>query len=215
MFRGVIFLSFMIYSLFARENPFFPVKDSQDLSITSNQIEKHQQLSQASISLPSSARVVREITVEYINLDGTVDKKIIPLDNSIDWHLPLVVSQADSTASTTVQKNAMQKKEEPLSANIKSIDFKFISFSIQNKKLKIFTKDKSIRNFILVAPYRIVADFKNDYDFRQYEKSLSGSIFKTLRIGNHDGYYRVVAELDGQYKYKFTKESDGYLIDCY
>jgi hypothetical protein len=47
---------------------------------------------------------------------------------------------------------------------------------------------------------------------KSYVKKIPNSIFKEVRIGNHDGYYRVVVELDGLYRYDFKKVVDGYII---
>ncbi|WP_345992778.1 AMIN domain-containing protein [Sulfurimonas sp. HSL-1716] len=197
-----------IVSLNARENPFFPSKDSQDLSISTNKVQKYEPLKRATLTLPSSARVIREVSVEYVNLDGSIEKKSISLDNSIDWHLPIFISQS-YTNDTAVQENIPMKKEEKYE---KVADYKFISFSVKNKRLKIITKDKKIRNFMLIDPYRIVIDFKRVCDFRSYQENVKNSVYKTIKIGNHDGYYRVVIELDGQYEYTLKREKKGYLL---
>lgn len=214
MFKSVILLLSLILFLNARENPFFPSKDSQDLFITSNQIQKHEQLKRATITLPSSARIIKELSVEYVNLDGSIERKSISLDNSIDWHLPLFISQSysDDMINPRMAPIKKEKKEEEFK---KIAAYQFISFFSKEKTLKIVTQDKKIRNFMLVDPYRLVIDFKQNYDFRSFEKNIKNSIFKTIRIGNHKGYYRVVVELDGQYKCDFKKDTDSYLLNCY
>ena len=63
-----------------------------------------------------------------------------------------------------------------------------------------------------MSPYRIVVDFKAEYNFRSISKLVSENIIKSIRIGNHNGFYRVVLELDGQYKYSFTQEGNSYII---
>ena len=40
-------------------------------------------------------------------------------------------------------------------------------------------------------------------------------LFKKIRVGNHSGYYRVVLELDGYYRYSYKKVLDGYIITLY
>ncbi len=69
-----------------------------------------------------------------------------------------------------------------------------------------------LRNFLLVNPHRIVMDFKRDTDIRSYIKKYPKDIFRSVRIGGHKGYYRVVVELDGHYRYSMKKTSDGYVI---
>ena len=41
---------------------------------------------------------------------------------------------------------------------------------------------------------------------------MKNSVFTKIRVGNHDGYYRVVVELDGYYRYKLAKQADGCLV---
>jgi hypothetical protein len=50
-------------------------------------------LKRATIAISSQARVIKKVTVEFKNLDGSIESKSIDLDNAIDWHLPLFISQ--------------------------------------------------------------------------------------------------------------------------
>jgi len=89
----------------------------------------------------------------------------------------------------------------------------FISFYAEAKKLKVVTKDKLLRDFLLVKPHRIVCDFSRQIDIRSYVKSIKKPfLFKKIRVGTHKGYYRVVIELDGYYQYKVKKTSSGYIF---
>jgi len=207
----VIFL-LSIAVMDARVNPFFPPKDDQSLSITTNTPEVHEPLRQATLSLPSSARIIKEVTVEYINLDGSTERKSITLDNSIDWHIPLVLSQANvnNTVMNNVPTVSRQIKQETQYKEL--ADFKFISFDSKGKTIKLNTKDKYIRNFLIVNPYRIVIDFKGEYSFRSFSKLILNNIIKSIHIGNHNGFYRVVLELDGQYKYSFSQEGNSCIL---
>lgn len=218
MFKSIVLLISLILSLTARENPFFPSKDSQDLSISTNKVQQHDQLKRAALTLPSSARIIREVSVEYVNLDGSIEKKSISLDNSIDWHLPIFISQSYTNDMVEKEPTPLKKEVQPVKKEQKFkkiADYQFISFFTRGKKLQIMTDDKMIRSFMLLDPYRIVVDFKRDSDFRSYHETLKKSIFKSIRIGNHKGYYRVVIELDGQYKYDFKKDGKSYILDCY
>jgi len=209
MYRFFICFALLFLSLEARENPFFPVDSSQDIPVTTNQVENLPPLKRASIELPSTARVVEEIIVRYKNLDGSIATKSIELEHAVDWHLPLFISQEYCSSKKVL-------KEEPKSekASYKEIaKLPFISFYINHKKMKIITKDKLLRHFLLVKPHRIVCDFARDTDIRSYIKNgPKGSLFKKLRIGTHKGYYRVVIELDGYYTYIIKKDAQGYVI---
>ena len=69
----------LIYALDARENPFFPSAGEKELFVTSNEETKKEPLKKASLSLPTYARVIQKVTVEFKNLDGTIESKSIEL----------------------------------------------------------------------------------------------------------------------------------------
>jgi hypothetical protein len=70
-----------------------------------------------------------------------------------------------------------------------------------------------IWNFLLTKPHRIVCDFKRDIDIRTYKKEVaSKGIIEKVKLGNHKGYYRVVIELDGYYRYKLQSSKDAYVF---
>jgi len=200
-----VILFFCVF-LEARENPFFPLKGEMDMPYTSNKDNDLPPLKRVAVSLPSQARIIKKITVEYKTFDGSIEKKSIQLENSIDWHLPLFVSQnyiQDSSKKTEISK---QPKFQKLAG------FKYGSFFASKNTLKIISTDKVIRDFLLIEPYRIVLDFKRDTTLKSFVKNNKNSVFKKIRIGNHNGYYRVVIELDGKYKYKKEKISNGYML---
>ena len=203
-FLAVVIL--LSVALFSRENPFFPVDHATPPAYTTNTIIKEKPFQELRISLPDTARSIESITISYKNIDGSIASKKITVKRSIDWHQPLVISHQLPT-----QKPQPKATKQPLK---KIAKLSFISFYSRYKELKIITKDTLLRNFKLIKPDRIVLDFKRDADFRSY--SFKGrNIFKTLKIGNHDGYYRVVIELDGTYIYKIKKLKNGYSIKVY
>lgn len=203
---------FIIATLNARENPFFAAKGEKDTPYTSNETRDKAPLKRATISLPSEARLLQKVTLEYKNLDGSVDKKSIELDNAVDWHLPIFISQ-----SYNEEKNIIKIPKKTTSKNRTKYDeiasTKYVKFYSSNKKLKLTTTDKVLRSFLLVKPHRVVLDFKRDSNMKSYSKSISNNIFTKIRVGNHDGYYRVVVELDGLYRYTLNDISNGYIIE--
>jgi hypothetical protein len=215
MIRLFFVLLLLPLVLFGRENPFFPVDSAQDIPFTSNQIQKVSPLQRASITLPSTARTLERVTVEYKNLDGSLATKKIKLHNSVDWHLPIFISQnygASPEKSTAVKR--VQRQTGVKKVHYKKIaSLPFISFYASGTKLKVLTKDKMLRNFLLVKPHRIVCDFQRVTDIGSYvKKSKKPSLFKKIRVGTHKGYYRVVIELDGYYQYKVKKLKEGYFF---
>lgn len=209
-FVSVIFLN-------ARENPFFPPEGEKDIPLTSNEQKVIPALKRATIELPSHARVLESVTISFKNLDGSIESKSIKLENSVDWHLPLFISQsyeADSSPTAVAVKETPKK----MSVEKKKIEYKeiasikFAKFYSSQKYLKILTDDMLLRNFLLVQPHRIVLDFKRDSSMKSYIKKIPQNTFTKIRIGNHDGYYRVVIELDGYYRYHIKDIEGGYIL---
>ena len=201
-----LILLFLSVALFARENPFLPLHpDSSGLTHTTNKVKIIPPFEKEEIHLRNSARVLESIIVEYKNLDGSITKKKVNIHKSVDWHYPLVITQG-SSENVCISKEVKKPKQYELLAKMN-----FIAFFAKEKKLKIVTKDKLLRDFMLIKPDRIVLDFKDELDFRT--KSFQGKgIFQKITIGNHDGYYRVVIKLDGKYIYKIRKEKGYYII---
>jgi len=202
-----LFISILLLSLTleARENPFFPLAGEVDIDITTNQLQKIPPLKQTSITLPSTARTVESIIIRYKNLDGSIVEKTEKLGNSIDWHLPLFISQNYGGTST---KTLHAKK-----AYREILKLEFLSVYEEKNELKIITKDKMIRNFLLTKPHRIVCDFSAELKIRGLEKEIAKeSIIERIRVGNHKDYYRVVLELDGYYNYSTSKLKEGYFF---
>lgn len=205
MMRLFLLLLFIPLTLLSRENPFFPVDSAQEIPLTSNQIKKAPPLKRASMTLPSTARTIERVTVEYKNLDGSIATKKIELHNAVDWHLPLFISQNYGASPEKPLRNRTSYK--------KIASLPFIAFYASDEKLKVVSKDKMIRNFLLVKPHRIVCDFRRATDIRSYVKKFKKpSLFKKIRVGTHKGYYRVVIDLDGYYQYKVKKVKEGYLF---
>lgn len=213
MIKTLLLSSLLFLTLTARENPFFPSEGQNDIPVTSNIAQNIQPLKRAAMSLPSTARMVESFTVTYKNLDGSIAHKTVTLGNSVDWHLPLFLTQSYSSVNEkkrVVKKTQKRDGDNRLESH--SIDkLKFVKFSSMGKEFKVETKDKLLRDFILTRPHRIVLDFKRESDIPSYlKKDLSTNYFKELRVGNHKGYYRVVITLDGYYQYKKTTTQQGY-----
>jgi len=211
LIKLVLVLS-LLFSLDARENPFFNV-DEANMPITSNQNISKEPLKRVSLSFPSTARTIEQISIKYKNLDGTIQTKKLILDNSIDWHLPVFISQTYTPLKEKIvshNKTKNKKKEEYK----KLFSLPFISFYQNHKTLKVVADATMIRDFLLVHPHRIVFDIKQDVELRSVSKKfLKNKIFTKIRMGNHKGYYRVVVELDGYYSYTLRKNKNSYFFN--
>lgn len=205
----VLLLTFcLILQTQARDNPFFPAKGEKDLPVSTNDYKKAPKLTKATMAVPMNARVIKKVTIEYENLDASIESKSIELNNAIDWHLPVVISQNFSQA----QKQVIDKKVDKPLVYKKVAELEYIQFLLSASKMKIKSKDRLLRNFLLTQPHRIVMDFERDRKIANYTKKVPDSVFSKVRIGNHDGYYRVVIELDGYYRYKLQKIKEGCLL---
>lgn len=209
--KALVLTLFLIITIQARQNPFFPSEGEVDIPFTSNTNTSLDPLKRATIAIPSQARVVKKITVEYLNLDGSFSNSSISLNNSVDWHLPIFVSQSmgDIELNKTPKQN-IQKKVKTSTKKTKSYEklysLGFITFYKKDKEFKVVTDDKLIRNFLLTSPHRIVMDFAKDANMKSRVKKLNTKYYKKISFGSHKNYYRIVLELDGLYRYK--KESD-------
>ncbi len=202
----ILFLVFTV-SLFARENPFVPMS-SIAKSTQINKKDKY--FKELKFKLPNSARVLKNIEVTYQNLNGSISKKIISIDRKIDWHDELFLT-----------KNTALHKEEPTKTVIKKdmpemgkvYRFKnFIKFEILKKSIKITTKDVKIRDFLVSRPYKVVLDFRRDANFLTKTLKVNLPPFISIILGNHEKYYRVAIELDGQYAYQLKKSKGNFII---
>jgi hypothetical protein len=215
--KVLIAIFLLLSTLGARENPFFPSDGEKEIPYTANENKPLPMLKRATITLPSKARVLESVTVKYKNLDGSIESKTIDVENTIDWHLPLFVSQsyyAEGEKSLTKDKKIEKKPKEShqVEGNEKIGSIEFADFSTSGKSFKITTKDKLIRHFLMAKPHRIVLDFQRDATIKPYIKENPNNIFSKIRVANHSGYYRVVIELDGYYKYSLEDISDGFVI---
>jgi len=212
LIKVIVLLSIFISSILARENPFIST-GNEIMPVTSNVKTKLEPLQRATITLPSTARAIESVTIQYKNLDGSQQSKSIKLDNSVDWHLPIFVSQ--SYAEVTPRKNPSTslRRLKRSSSYKRILLLKSISLYENKETLKIFTHDKLIRNFMLVDPHRVVMDFAYNDTIQALTKKINNKlIYKKIRIGKHEGYYRVVIELDGPYTYNMNPIKNGYIL---
>lgn len=219
MIKVLFLLFFIILSLQARENPFFPSKGEVDIPYTSNANTTLEPLKRATIAIPSYARVIKKVTIEYINLDGTTSQTSIKLNNSIDWYLPVFISQSmgpiESKKKYVSTKKITKKLASKKDKYTKIYNLDFITFYKKEKEFRIDTDDKMIRNFLLTSPHRIVMDFKRSLSMKSKIKNFKGRYYKKISFGVHKDYYRIVLELDGHYRYKKERSKKGYSLFLY
>lgn len=200
-----LFLSLVLLApLLARENPFFAADPSKAQKVTSNIPDSKPQMGTISYTLPDQARILKEVTFTIQNLDGSIESRKIQIDQSIDWHRPITLSQSKNTS--------------PLPSSVlngaSSADFGFIRFDTKGKRLSIKTADALVRHFVLSDPSRIVLDFKRDTPFKSEEKNLNAAPYRNIALGNHGKFARATITLDGRYNYTLNKTGELISITC-
>jgi len=212
-----IFTLFLLLGVlcFARDNPFAPV---ENIAKFTQVVKQDNHFKKADFSLPDNARVLKKIDVYYQNLDGSISRRVVNIDREIDWHNEFVLvyeknlkeKKKISTPVVAVPKNM---QSDVVKRQIKNFKYKnFISFKVAKKRMIIFTKDSKIRDFMVDKPYKIVIDFKRDTNFLTKTFRVNLPPFVSIVLGNHDRYYRVAIELDGQYIYNIKKDKGEFII---
>ncbi|OBV29529.1 hypothetical protein BKN38_01090 [Helicobacter sp. CLO-3] len=189
-----LFALFFGARLEARENPFEPVIQPQEDSFTSRNGKEY--FKDLDFKLPSTARILKEITITYQNIDGSTETKTIPIDESIDWHYPLLLTQKSAIISEDVQYFTIKPFE----------------FFTQGNKFYLYTSAPIVRSFVLPAPYRIVIDLEKKVEHPSGAVQLGVKYFSKVSVGMHKDFYRFVITLDGQYRYDISKDGDYYII---
>lgn len=204
-------------SLIARENPFIESNSSKDIGQATLIKDTRENFSEITTQLPSSARILNQLTLSYQNLDGSIESKSIEVDKKIDWHDELILKRINDKnmqeSNKKLEAILLQTEEQNTKESPIKIDFQdIVSFSITDKEIYIKTNDTKMRDFLVSNPYKIVVDFEREVSFYTKTFELETKRFKNITIGNHSGYYRVVIELDGQYKYLINKVDDGLIV---
>lgn len=205
MKKFVVGLVFLSLGLLARDNPFKPVVSSKDLGEATNVSKVYQPLKVEKFKLPSSSRVLKKVKLEILNVDGSISEVSYDINKKVDWHQEIILS------NIPVKFDSKPKKIEPKLLK----PFKFLTILIDKNKLLLKTKDTLIRQLFFSKPYKIAVDLKRDVSFYTKIIKLSKLPFTKIIIGNHGKFYRVVLSLDGKYRYKIKKNSNGYLVELF
>jgi hypothetical protein len=210
--RTLLLLCLSLIVLSARENPFQPVIDENVLPITSNTTKAPPPFQKIRVRLPHDARVLNSVVFYYQSIDGSIKNELVTVDRTIDWHKPILITQENRVFKIkTPHPKKRQEKIDPLQSIYHPLPF--IAFEVKHNQLKIVTHTQKIRHFHLSHPFKIVIDFAYDTTFLTKHIPLNRPPFKSIDIGNHHGYYRVVITLDAPYQYTIQKREHGYLLD--
>lgn len=104
------------------------------------------------------------------------------------------------------------QKEMAAAAKTEIVNFQQLRFLFSGGQIKIETQDRLKKDFALQNPGRIILDFTSEADFPSRKRSISTAPFRTVRLGAHKGYYRVVIELEKRSGYKIEPYKYGYIL---
>ncbi len=185
-------------------DPFTPILTPKE----SGQITNAPQLdlfTKTELILPSTARKIKKIILEYQNLNGSITSIEQNLEGDIDWHFPLILSQ-----------EVQPKSPEVLERQTFALGNLF-DFEITKDKINLKASLRLLRDFTLASPTRLVLDFKapNKTPLQEVFDTQIPTIPK-VSLSTHLDFYRITLNLDGQYKYTITQEIAGdYTIELY
>ncbi len=205
MRKIIVVFVFLGLTLLARDNPFRPVVSSQNLGKATNILSTYKPLKVEKFKLPSSSRVIKKVKFEILNVDGSVSEVSFSVNKAVDWHKDIIVS------NMPIKFQEKPKKMEPKLLK----PFKFLTILIDKNRLLLKTKDPLIRELFFSKPYKIAIDLKRAVAFYTKIIKLKTPPFTKVVIGNHGKFYRVVLQLDGKYRYKIKKNSNGYLVELF
>ncbi|HEX5329698.1 AMIN domain-containing protein [Sulfuricurvum sp.] len=191
----------LLSPLMARENPFLPMDEAKKQKVTSNIPDARPRIGTVSYTFPDQARVLKEVTFTIQNLDGSFEEKKVPIDQSIDWHRPITISQGGVSTPSAAK-------------SVSAANFGFIRLFTKGKNLTLKSADPLVRHFALSDPNQIVLDFKHTTPFKSDQKPLNAAPYTNVSIGNHGEFARVTITLDGRYSYSLDKSSGLISITC-
>ena len=232
-----LFLSLAI-TIHARENPFEMSYSPASVGKTTQVQDDRTDFNGTTLTLPSSARILKSASVTFQNLDGSISEEFVAIEQNVDWHFPLVLvsqNQFIQKPVTTVppsietkkapEKKAVETSVQPIKEEKttlippetvkKDATYKLtesISFFINEKEITIFTKESKIRDFLIADPYKVVLDFKKVTNYATKTVEFQKAPFVSATLGDHDGFYRIAILLDGHYRYDLQPFNGGYII---
>lgn len=178
-------------------DPFTPIITPKE----SGQITNAPQLdlfTKTELILPSTARKIKKIILEYQNLNGSITSLEQNLEGDIDWHFPLILSQEVQPKAPNVLD-----KQNFILGNL-------FDFEISRQTIQLKAPLRLLRDFTLASPTRLILDFKVP------NKTPLQEIFDTqiptipqVSLSTHLDFYRITFTLDGQYKYTLVQKTTG------
>jgi len=228
-----IVLCSLVSLAFARENPFSIALDPTNAGRTTQIKEQRVDFNGTQFTFPSSARILKSVSIVFQNLDGSISEEIIAVDQNIDWHFPLylhtqkpeIQKKPETLPESLAKEPEVKKSERILTIKMPEMQAQTeekpesmmlgegVGVEVVNKSIMIYTKDLKVRDFLISKPYKVVVDFQSTKEaFATKSVDFTKPPFVSATLGNHEGFYRVAIVLDGHYRYDIAKVDGGYSI---
>jgi hypothetical protein len=207
----LILITSLITSLCsARENPFFTTSANPSNTVSSQKNNHKPPLTSMTYNFPSNARVLKEASFTFQNLDGSIETRKIEIDHSIDWRLPMILSQQTNKHSEIASQPIPTNNSSLTTAH--KIDF--IHFIPSKNNLLVQTKNTMVRSFTLSDPSSVIIDFRHNGLFDPMLAKVNTAPFVNVKVAKHKDLARVTLLLDGNHECKALKETNGVNVMC-
>ena len=116
------------------------------------------------------------------------------------------------------QLNAEENETSPAAGDMDEgddktvVNFQNIRFLVSEGEIRIETKDSLQKKFTIRKPMRIILDFESKNDFPTRKSPVPVKPFREIRLGSHEGFYRVVIELEEPVGYTVVPFKYGYIL---
>lgn len=175
-----------------------------------------------SVTMPDSAMKKPAKKVEVAEAKMIKEPKDTPSNAPIliakqdinQTNLPLDKIKQEIAGSKELQSNSASNETSDIALPLKSVKLAdFIRFNVEANSIKILTKDKIYRHF-KHEKNKIVIDFKTQPRFKTMKALLDVGKFKSITMGWHNKFYRVVLNVKDDYKYDLEnlKGISGYVV---
>ncbi|WP_345970343.1 AMIN domain-containing protein [Sulfurimonas sp. HSL1-6] len=147
------------------------------------------------------------LTITAATLLTARDNPFLPSPSSPE---PLPPKIKERPVKETVVKEAPVKETHSLATQ--TVNFQQARFLFSEGNVRIESRDKLAKHFVIRKPTRIILDFEANADFPTRKREVSVAPFKEIRMGMHPGYYRIVIELEKRADYSIEPSKYGYTL---
>lgn len=203
MMKSLLLASLLVSIAISRENPFFSTSNNPNTVVTSEKNFNKPKLQSMTYSFPDQARLLKDISFTFQNIDGSTETRRLEVDQSIDWRSPIVISQSSKV-----------KIDSPSSKVISQNHPSFVQIKNLGNKLTLNTHASLLRHFTLSDPYSVVVDFKHSEIFDGFDKVINSSPYVKARVSNHGKFSRVTVVLDGRHQCSVSAIAQGAEVIC-